>query len=407
VSASSKSAVNSYRMVWAIWIGLSLVYTAVYWHLAVLNGRLLQGCILASAFLIQALLVPAYIWRGKFSSRAEAAILAASAAVSIIGTPATFLALTESSLRPSGLNPNYFDFAYTNTYGLQFGYVTTILVLSGIAGGTALGILRWRILQTEALEANTSPDSEDSSDWWNRYLRSALPWAATATLCSWLVEAFVWAIRPAPGMWLPHQNDLPAEVLLGIGGLLFIAPIAVGARGLEAQSRTARIQKYFLIAMRSVAIFAAVKAIPWVFWALGVFVGYCVLLAPPCLLWAILYERSEPLTQKIVQPRQEESTSSHLKLQEMPNRTIVGISAAGLACAFFLGMVATAPVSMMAHGVGCLTIDQGMNCECVLVLESLQRARLRSARGSENNHASLGRSQHVPDSERARSGWNR
>jgi hypothetical protein len=69
-------------MVWVIWIGLSLVYSAVYWHLAVLNGRLLQGCVLASAFLIQALLVPAYTWRGKFSSGAGAAIQAASAAVS-------------------------------------------------------------------------------------------------------------------------------------------------------------------------------------------------------------------------------------------------------------------------------------------------------------------------------------
>src|ERR1700722_14053565 len=147
VSVSSKSAVNSYRMVWCVWIGLSLVYTAVYCHLAVLNGRLLQGCVLASAFLIQALLVPAYVWREKFSSGAGAVIQAACAAVSIVGIPATFLALTESSLRPSGLNPHYFDFAYTNTYGLQFGYVTTILVLSGVAGGTALGILRWRILQ--------------------------------------------------------------------------------------------------------------------------------------------------------------------------------------------------------------------------------------------------------------------
>jgi hypothetical protein len=363
VSASSKSTVNSYRMVWCVWIGLSLVYIVVYWHLAVLHGRLLQGCVLASAFLIQALLVPAYVWREKFSSGAGAAIQAASAAVSVVGIPATLLALTESSLRPSGLNPHYFDFAYADTHGLQFGYVTTILVLSGIAGGTALGILRWRILQAEALEASIPSDSEESRSWWNRYLRSALPWAATATLCSWLVEAFAWATRLAPGVWLPHQNDLPAEVLLGFGGLLFIVPFAIRARDVEAASREVRVRKYFLIAMRSVAIFAAVKAIPWVFWALGVFVGYCVLLAPPCLLWAILYERSEPLTQKIVQPRQEESTPSHLKREKMSNRAIVLLSTAGLACSLFLGMIATAPVSMMAHGVGCLAFDGGTSAE--------------------------------------------
>jgi hypothetical protein len=360
VSASAKSAVNSYRLVWGIWFGLSLVYTAVYWQLAVLNGRLLQGCVLASAFLIQALLVPAYTWREKFSSSAGAAIQAASAAVGVVGIPGTVLAVTESSLRPSGLNSNYFDFAYTETHGLQFGYVTTILVLSGIAGGAALGILRCRILQAEALRANTPPDFEVSRSWWNRYLRSALPWAATATLCSWLVEAFLWATRPPPGWWYPYQNDLPAEVLLGIGGLLFIAPFSIRARGVEAGSRALRILNYFFIAMRSVAIFAAVKAVPWFFWALGVFAGYCVILAPPCLLWAILYERSGPLPKKSAQPSQEKSNPPHLRRKGMSNRTIVGISAAGMACALSIGMVATAPISLMAHGIGCLTVDGGM-----------------------------------------------
>jgi len=111
VSTTRKSAVNSYRLVWGLWIALSLVYTAGYWHLAVLSGRTLQGCVLASAFLIQALLVPTYIWREQFSSGVGAAIQAASAAVSIVGIPAIFLALTESSFRPAGLNLHYFNFA--------------------------------------------------------------------------------------------------------------------------------------------------------------------------------------------------------------------------------------------------------------------------------------------------------
>ena len=56
-----------------------------------------------------------------------------------------------------------------------------------------------------------------------------MPWAATLTFCSWLVDAFVWANRlPSWGMSYPHQNtDLPGEVLLGIGGLLFIAPMPI------------------------------------------------------------------------------------------------------------------------------------------------------------------------------------
>jgi hypothetical protein len=34
VSTAGKSAVNSYRLVGGLWIGLSQVYTAEYWHLA-------------------------------------------------------------------------------------------------------------------------------------------------------------------------------------------------------------------------------------------------------------------------------------------------------------------------------------------------------------------------------------
>lgn len=100
-----RSAVNSYRLVWGLWIGLSLVYIAEYCHLAVLSGRLLQGRVLVSVFLIQAVLVPAYIWREKFSSCTGAAIQAASAAVSIVGIPAIFLVLTVSTIWSSGSTP--------------------------------------------------------------------------------------------------------------------------------------------------------------------------------------------------------------------------------------------------------------------------------------------------------------
>jgi hypothetical protein len=369
VSTTRKSAVNSYRLVWGLWIALSLVYTAGYWHLAVLSGRTLQGCVLASAFLIQALLVPTYIWREQFSSGVGAAIQAASAAVSIVGIPAIFLALTESSFRPAGLNLHYFNFAYTTTYGLQFGYVTTILVLSGIAGGTSLGVLRRRMLQTEAAEAISKRKSEQNPGLnqrpdrsrWDRYLRSAMPWAASATLCSWLIEAFVWATRSAPGTWASYENELPAEVLLGIGGLLFIAPMPLLSRAPEAGSRGRRIRRYFLLAMRPVAIFAAVMAVPWVLWALGVFMGYCIILAVPCLLWAVLYEHSGPSPTESAQPSANELSRYPPKRGGISNTRVVWLAAGGQACALFAGMLATAPVSLNVHGVGCLAIDQGMS----------------------------------------------
>jgi len=368
VSTARKSAVNSYRLVGGLWIGLSLVYTAEYWHLAVLSGRLLQGCLLASAFLIQALLVPAYIWRERFSSCAEAAIQSASAAVSVVGIPAIFLVLTKSTLWSSEFERHYYNFAFVATGGLQFGYVATILVLSGLAGGTALGILRWRILQAEAEQANFSPDSnpnsEPSRSWWERYLRSAMPWAATVAIYSWAIDALIWSgSLPAWGMSYPSRNDnLLAEVLLGIGGLLFVAPMPLRSRVPEAGSRGTRLWNILKLPLRLIAIFSGVIAVPWFIYAVGVFVMHCIVLGVPCLSWAILYERSLPPPREGAPLSEKELTSVHpVPLRPKPggiwNGMVVLITAASQACAVFAGMLATAPASLGTDGIGCLTVE--------------------------------------------------
>lgn len=87
--------------------------------------------------------------------------------------------------------------------------------------------------------------------------------------------------------------------------------------------------------------------------------GYCVILAGPCLLWAILYERCGPLPKESAQPSEKERTPLHTNRGGMSNRMIVWVSAASLGCALFAGMLATAPVSLIAHGVGCLAVDTG------------------------------------------------
>ena len=381
MSTTRNSAVNSYRLVWGLWIGLSLVYTAGYWHLAVLSGRLLQGRVLASVFLIQALLVPAYTWREKFSSCAGAAIQAASAAVSIVGIPAIFLVLTVSSIWSSEYERHYYNFASANTYGLQFGYVVTILMLSGVAGGTALGILRWRILQAEAVQANLSPSSDPNSNpnfdpnsdpnaepsrpLWKRYLTSAMPWAAAVTIYSWVIEANAWATRlPDQSMPYPFRNDsLLAEVLVGIGGVLFIAPMALRPRAPEAGNRRARLWNILKLPLRAIAIFAGVMAVPWFLYAAGVFVMYCFCLGVPCLTWAVLYERSLPLPLPKAGAQTSEKeratvhpTHLHRKRAGIRNGMVVLITAASQAGALFVGILATAPATLNTDGIGCLNL---------------------------------------------------
>jgi hypothetical protein len=333
-----------------MWVGLSLVYTAGYWHLAVLKGRLLVGCVVCSALVIQSLLIPAYTWREKFSSGAGAAIQSASAAVCVVGLPAIFVLLTQSTIWPSEYQRHYFNFASTNTYGLQFGYVVTILLLSGIAGGTALGILRWRILQAEPAPTNLSPNLESSRLWWKGYLISAMPWAATVTVYSWLMEAYL----PVSSKSYPGRNDwLLAEVLLVIAGLLFIAPMPLRAGVSAAASRGRRIWSYFKRPLRLIVIFAAVMAIPWFLYAVGVFLGYCIFLGVPCLTWAVLYERSLPVPATSVQPA--EQSALRPKQRGVSDGTVVWITLAVQCGALFVGMLATAPEGLNVHGIGCLT----------------------------------------------------
>lgn len=310
----------------------------------------MAGCVLSSTLLIQSVLIPAYTWREKFSSGAGAAIQSASAAVSVVGLPAIFLLLTQSTIWPSEYQRHYFNFAYTNTYGFQFGYVVTTLLLSGIAAGTALGILRWRILQAEPEPTNLSPNLESSPSWWKRYLISAMPWAATVTLYSWLMEAYL----PVSNKSYPGRNDwLLAEVLLVITGLLFIAPMPLRSPASTAASRGRRIWSYFKRPLRLILIFAAVMAIPWFIYAVGVFLAYCFFLGVPSVTWAVLYERSLPVPATGVQPAEKSALRS--KQRGVSNGTVVWIALACQCGALFAGMLATAPEGLNVHGIGCLT----------------------------------------------------
>jgi len=349
-------------MLWAFWIGVSLVYTGVYWHLAALSGHLVQGIVLASGFLLQALLVGAYAWRERFTSCAQAAIQSASAAVAVVGLPAGVLVFTLTKIS-TNLHSVYvkvypFDLGYVTTDGLQFGFVATVLLMSGIADGTALGILRWSILQAQP----AAPGVERSHSWWNRYSRSAMPWAASLTLYEWVVGLWGWNNEWPP---FPHLNDrLLADVLLGIAGLFSIALVPILSRTPEPESRTGRLLRYLKIAMLSIAAVAGVASIASlyeilpvaIFYYPGVLLSYGAFFFWPCLLWAVLYEYSRPQKGN-VQSLERKHDGFYAKLGVRSNGVVAAMAAAGQACALCAGLLATAPASLGMHGIGCSTVN--------------------------------------------------
>ena len=57
---------------------------------------------------------------------------------------------------------------------LQLGYVISILLLNGIVAGTALGVLRWRIVREQPTQPVPLPQNLS----WTKDLRSQLIWIA-------------------------------------------------------------------------------------------------------------------------------------------------------------------------------------------------------------------------------------
>jgi hypothetical protein len=176
-SASQNSAVGAFRVVWALWIGLRLVYATGYLHVAVLGGRCSQGVLLVLLPVLQAIWIPAYVWRKEFRSPAEAMIRSAAAAVAIAGIGEAVFLKTAPSF--GGFRSSW------DSDRLQVDYVLTVLLFAGLSGGIALRILRWRVVQRQQrLQAIIR--AADSR--WSNYIRSAVHWIASATVVVWLIE---------------------------------------------------------------------------------------------------------------------------------------------------------------------------------------------------------------------------
>jgi hypothetical protein len=339
---SRNSAAGSFRLVCGFWIGMSLVYATGYFHVAVLGGRQTQGLLLASLLMLQALWITAYVSRKQFRTPAEAMIRSAAAAVAITAIGGAVFLTTAAS---------FGDFRSSwDSDRLQIGYLLTVLLFAGLAGGTALGMLRWRVLKHQQRVQALAPVPHSP---WRNYLRSAVLWIASTTVFVWLLE---W-LRSRLFSW--QTSFLIPEVSFGIAGFLLIAPIPIISSRPAGTNRWKLTWKYsgfaalVLVAIWGFLVFIAIASRRnyFISYAIAAFPFLCVFWIA-CFLWALLYVWSAQLPAAA-------SLSVNVPVARYPVRLteskIVCLTALAQIGALFAGLLATAPAALGFHGIGCLS----------------------------------------------------
>ncbi len=339
-AASQDSPVGAFRVVRALWIGMSLVYAAGYFRVAVLGGRYSQGLLLASLPVLQAIWIPFYVRRKQFRSPAEAMIRSLAAAVAITALGGAVFLTTASFF--TGFSSSW------DSDRLQVGYVLTVMLFAGLAGGTALGMLRWRVLQRQQRVQALAPVPDSS---WSNYLRSAILWIASATVFDWLVA---W-LRSRVFSW--QTTFLVLEVSFGIAGLFLIAPIPLVSLPPTGTNRWKLTLKYSGFAALVLAaiwvVFIGIAARSYlVIYVIGAVPFLCVLWIA-CFLWALLYVWSAQLPAAASLSGNAQGSRHPARLTEWK---IVSLAALGQIGALLAGLLATAPAALGFHGIGCLKV---------------------------------------------------
>ena len=343
-SAARGPARSSYRLVWGLWIAFGLVYVIIYFQVAASAGRIPQGLLFSCALLLQAVWIPIYVLRKEFTSKAQAVIQGATATAAFDGLAVTLLALAGNRFRTisslGGLDP------------LQSGYTATVLLLSGLAGGTALGILRWRILQAEPVQAVAKPLDPR----WQFYLRSAVLWTACVTVYYWVISAVRWAAGDSDS-----RSFILYVIRWAAVGLLLIAPIPILSLARGGESPQKRILRYlkYSIAVLFVALGLASPFLMgiWFLYFPVFFPAYAAVFLPPLWSWVVLYVRYVQIPFKTSAPPEHRLSSYQPVRLARPGSEIVWWSAAGQVSALLAGLVATVPVSLGLHGVGCRSVS--------------------------------------------------
>lgn len=252
-----------------LWLAVSLVAAMEYLGLAVRGGRETQTLMLAVAFPLQVVVVAGYAGWRRFASRPEAVIRCAAAGAAWAGVVMAGWALAAPFF--GVINSPWVATRSVGPYPLQPGYVGTVLLLSGLAGGSALG-------GTSGLTIGAP-----AAGVLRRYLGGAVLWLALWTLMTWIVEAE----NRAHGV-----DGWNALVLYGIGGavggLLFIAPLAGAARvetGASWGRAFRRIIKRVVVGSAGLAFVLGVVTWGW-FYGLLAALPLAAILLVPGLGWA-------------------------------------------------------------------------------------------------------------------------
>jgi uncharacterized membrane protein len=341
-SANRSPAVTAFGVLCGLWIGISFAYAGAYWHVAVLGGRQIQGLLLASLPVLQALWIPAYVWRKQLRTPAEAMIRSAAASVAVTAIGGAVFLKTAAF---------FGDFRSSwDSDRLQVGYVLTVLLLAGVAGGTALGMLRWRVLQRQQRAQALAPVSDS---FWRNYLRSAVLWIASVTVFVWLAE---W-LQSRVFSW--QTTFLPWEISFGIAGLLLIAPIPIVFPPAAESTRwklTRRYSGFAVLVMAAIWVFLVLIGIAHrIYFVIFVFTAFpflCVFWIA-CFLWASLYVWS---SQSPASASLSATAPVAHHMARLTESKIIYLTVLGQIGALFVGLLATAPAALGFHGIGCLHV---------------------------------------------------
>lgn len=329
----------SFRLAWGIWFLASLLDAAVYHYILSESGMHPRALVLAVLFVLQAVCVPVYALRTMFAGPREAVIRCAAGATIFAGVASTF----------SGSFEQFLSIPVSSAYlsEVQLGYVVSILVLNGITGGIAAGLLRWRVISTPPI--TMAPPSEDSA--WRKDLRSYIIWVACVTLSRWVFGAFNWTIGlPATeGLMAPARQFYPFRgSFLAYVGIIFIAPIPFLFPPREGQLRGSRIARYTMFALGVAAVLFVACSATNLSWSPVYFLYLAIVLLTPALLWALAYGYSLDTFPNIPSPFADASSAASPAPALPSVSRALWLSAIGYAFALLAGWLAATHASPLA-----------------------------------------------------------
>ena len=332
-------AVRQFRVVAAFWIGMGLICSAVYLHFAVLGGRYVQGFVLAFLPVLQAIVTSIYAWRKRFSTKAEALIRSAVGAVAIAGICDSVFQFATIYLR-SFRSP-------WDIHRIHVEYVVAILVVGGFAGGSVLGILRWRILE----QGPQTRKIVSAPAWGNRLLSFSV-WIAIVAVIGWLMELISSDLYS-------NQYD-GAKLFITLLGLVLIAPIPIFSPVRNESDRWKLTLRYSKKAALIVAIiwglvffFGLVLGSYLLAGGAIVWLPYFSIFLILCFFWAYLFARSAQLHTKTTVPG---NLSVPASAARPDGWILVSLACIGQAVALLAGVFALAPPSLGLAGIGCLSV---------------------------------------------------